>query len=280
MKIAVAQIECVLGDLEKNVDKHMEYCEKAIEEKADIIVFPELSLTGYSLKDINSEICFNPRRSSKIARLEKISKQISVVCGFAEEGEDYAIYNSAAYLEDGELKFTHRKVYPPTYGLFEELRYFSRGRKANAEETKFGKLGLLVCEDMWHLSMPYLTAVDGAKVIIGIAASPTKLGTDTNEFRNYQVNTEQHRTFARLLSVYFVFANRVGFEDGVNFWGGSEIVDPFGNVRVCAKLFEEDMIYADLNVSEVRRARQMARHFLDEETDIAIENLERIRGGR
>ncbi len=276
MKVAVAQIECVLGDIARNVERHIEYCEEAISKNAELIVFPELSLTGYSLKDINTDVALVPAKSSALKKLMQLSKKLDIVCGLAEEGDRFEIFNSAAYFSGGVLRFTHRKVYPPTYGLFEELRYFSRGKDCKAHETKFGKLALLVCEDLWHVSMPYLAAMDGAKIIIGIAASPTKLVAGAESFVNYDVNTEQHRSFARLLSSYLIFANRVGYEDGVNFWGGSEIVDPFGNVISVAKLFEEDMIYADIEMSEVKRARQQARHFLDEDPEITMMNLKRI----
>ncbi len=276
MKVAVAQIECVLGDIARNVEKHIEYCEEAISKNAELIVFPELSLTGYSLKDINTDVALVPAKSSALKKLMQISKKLDIICGLAEEGERFEIFNSAAYFSGGAFKFSHRKVYPPTYGLFEELRYFSRGKDCFAHETKFGKLALLVCEDLWHVSLPYIAAMDGAKILIGIAASPTKLVAGSESFVNYDVNTEQHRTFARLLSSYLIFANRVGYEDGVNFWGGSEVVDPFGNVVSVAKLFEEDMIYADIDLSEVKRARQQARHFLDEDMEITMMNLRRI----
>jgi predicted amidohydrolase len=275
MKIAVAQIECVLGDLEKNIKKHVDFCDEAIGRKAELIVFPELSLTGYSLKDINVEIAIDPRTTKLLDKLKQMSKKISIVCGLAEEGDNYAIYNSAVFISEGDVKFTHRKIYPPTYGLFEEFRYFSRGNDCRAHETKFGKLALLVCEDLWHMSLPYIAAMDGAKVIIGIAASPTKLAVNKNSFSNYDINTEQHRAYSRLLSTYLVFSNRVGYEDGVNFWGGSEVLDPFGNVIALAKFFEEDMIYADIDLSEVKRARQQARHFLDEDAEITLKNLVR-----
>lgn len=280
MKIAVAQINCVLGDLEKNIRHHVEFCERAIAENADVILFPELSLTGYSLKDLNYAIALNPYKSDKLDELKEVSKKISIICGFAELGNDYGIYNSALYLEDGEVKSIHRKIYPPTYGLFEEYRYFSKGERCFAFDSKFGRVGMLVCEDLWHLSLPYMQALDGAHIIFGMAASPTRLATDTKEFRNYEVNSEQHRVFSRLLSVYLVFSNRVGYEDGINFWGGSEITDPFGNVIVKAKLFEEDLIFAEIKTEEIKRARHQARHFLDEDINFTIENLVKIRDQR
>jgi len=276
MKVAVAQITSVLGDIEKNIDKHIEYCDRAISNKADLIVFPELSLTGYSVKDLNFMISVELSKTKILNRLKAKSKKISIICGLVEEDENFAIYNSGIYISDGDVKFVHRKVYPPTYGLFEEFRYFSRGKDCRAHETKFGKIGLLVCEDMWHMSLPYTVAMDGAQIIIGIAVSPTRLAVDQDKFRNYEINSEQHRAYARILSSYFVFCNRVGFEDGINFWGGSEVIDPFGNVTAVAKLFDEDMIYADINFEEVRRARHQARHFLDEDLDLTIKNLGKI----
>ncbi|MFZ1321966.1 MAG: nitrilase-related carbon-nitrogen hydrolase [Ignavibacteria bacterium] len=276
MKAAVAQTTSVLGDLKKNISHHLDFCDKAIKNKADLIVFPELSLTGYSLKDLNFVISLNLKETKLLDELKKKSKKISIICGLAEEGDDFGIYNTGIFISDGEIKFSHRKVYPPTYGLFEEFRYFSRGKECKAHETKFGKLGLLVCEDMWHMTLPYTLAYDEAKILIGIAASPTRLAADHEGFKNYEINSEHHRTFARMLSSYFLFSNRVGYEDGVNFWGGSEIIDPFGNVLVAAKLFEEDIIYADIDMEEVKRSRHQARHFLDEDLELTIRNLSKI----
>lgn len=277
MKIAVAQISSVLGNPEKNIKHHLDYCDEAIKNKADMIVFPELSLTGYSLKDLNFMIAVNLEKTNLLNDLKKKSRKISIICGLAEEDDNFAIHNSGILIEDGMIKYSHRKIYPPTYGLFEELRYFSAGKICRACDSKIGKTGILVCEDMWHLPLPYLMAMDGAQVITGIAASPTRLAAENDKFRNYEINSEHHRTFARLLSVYFVFSNRVGFEDGINFWGGSEIIDPFGNVIAAAKLFEEDMIYGEINFEEVKRARHQARHFLDENAEITVQNLMKIK---
>ncbi|MBS1552212.1 MAG: hypothetical protein JST15_09125 [Bacteroidetes bacterium] len=277
MKIAAAQITSVLGDLEKNIEHHIRCCDEAIKNKADLIVFPELSLTGYSLKDLNYSIAVNISRTKLLDKLKEKSKKIAIICGIAEEDENFAIYNSGIFISEGRIKFSHRKIYPPTYGLFEEFRYFSRGNECKAHDTEFGKIGLLVCEDMWHLSLPYTVAMDGAQIITGIASSPTRLAVNTDKFKNYEINSEHHRTYARILSSYFVFSNRVGFEDGINFWGGSEIVDPFGNIIAAAKLFYEDIIYADINFEEVRRSRHQARHFLDEDIDLTVKNLLKIR---
>jgi NAD+ synthase (glutamine-hydrolysing) len=273
MKLALAQINSILGNLDKNIEIHVKYCEEAISKKAEVIVFPELSLTGYSLKDLNLEVALNTSLTSKLDKLKELSKKIDIVCGLVEESDSYSLYNSSAYLSDRNFVHTHQKIYPPTYTLFEEFRYFSAGKKCDTFNTKFGKAGMLVCEDMWHLSLPYTLAMKEAKIIYGIAASPTRMGVNTNEFKNYEINSEQHKTFARLLSLYFVFTNRVGYEDGVNFWGGSEIIDPFGNIVAAGKLFDEELIFADIDLNEVRRARHSARHFNDENLDLTINNL-------
>jgi predicted amidohydrolase len=273
MKIALAQINSILGNLDKNLEIHVNYCEEAISKCADVIVFPELSLTGYSLKDLNLEVALNLSLTSKLDKLKELSSKIDIVCGLVEESDSYALYNSSAYLSEGKIVHAHQKIYPPTYTLFEEFRYFSAGKTVNTFDSKFGKAGMLVCEDMWHLSLPYTLAMKGAKIIYGIAASPTRMGVDTAQFKNYEINSEQHKTFARLLSMYFVFTNRVGYEDGVNFWGGSEIIDPFGNIIAAGKIFDEELIFADIDLNEVRRARLSARHFNDENLDLTINNL-------
>jgi predicted amidohydrolase len=275
-KIALAQINPALGNIDKNIKKHVQFIDKAIRKKADLVVFPELSLTGYTLKDLNFDLAINPYANELLKPLKERSKKISIICGGVEEDENFGVFNSAFYIEDGSVKFTHKKVYPPDYGMFEEMRYFSRGKEANVHETKFGNVGLLVCEDLWHISLPLLQALKGAKIIIGIASSPTRLALNSGSkiLKNYEINSEQHKAYARLLSLYIVFCNRVGFEDGVNFWGGSEIVDPFGNVNKAAKFFDEDLVTSDVNIETVRRARHLARHFLDEDLNFLKNEVE------
>lgn len=285
-KIALAQISPKLGDFDSNMKKHLHYIDRAIRKKADIIIFPELSLTGYSVKDLNFELALNPYKSPLLKSLKDRSKRITIICGGIEEDENFAVYNSAFYIEDGKVQFTHRKIYPPDYGLFEELRYFSKGKSVEVHQTKFGKMGILICEDLWHISLPLIMALKGAKAIFTLVASPTRLAvkSDSEVPKNYIINSEQHKAYARLLSLYIIFCNRVGYEDGINFWGGSEVVDPFGNVNCLAKFFDEDLIISEINLNSVRRARHLARHFLDEdinflrnEVKILYEELNKIK---
>jgi predicted amidohydrolase len=268
--IALAQIDARVGDLAANLQSHVAAIDQARQGGADLVVFPELSLSGYGLKDLASESVLRPGRSARVAEILALSKEISVLFGCAEESGEFGVHNSAFLAEDGELRCVHRKIYLPTYGMFEEMRHFSPGTELRCVPSRVGKLGVLICEDLWHLPLPYLLAKEGAGVLIGMAASPTRLSGDDARTRQAQVNTEQHRSYARLLSSYVVFCNRVGYEDGVNFWGGSEVIGPDGEGVVQAKLFEEQIVFAEILDDEIRRARRHARHFLDDDLAFTV----------
>ena len=275
-RIAVVQLDSRVGDITANREVHLRYIDKAIKKRANLIVFPELSLTGYTLRDLAGEQAIDPRSDQLLEPLKSRSRRISIALGFVESGRNHGIYNSAMFLEDGAIKHIHRKVYPPTYGMFEEGRYFSQGTSAVAFDSKFGRFGILICEDVWHLSLPYLLALDGAEAILCPTASPTRLGGDKTSLSIADVNHEHHRAYARLLNVYMVFSNRVGMEDGVNFWGGSTVTDPHGTQIAGAKLFDEDMITAELDSKQVQRARRASRHFLDERPEIVLRALQKF----
>ncbi len=280
MKIAVAQIDAAVGNLEKNIRRHVGFIKRAISKEADVVVFPELSLTGYSVKDLNWDMAVSVAAPAAFKELAKLSKEITIIAGGVEEGDNFGLYNAAFVFEDGEVYSGHRKIYPPTYGMFEEMRYFSPGKSVRGFQSKHGKLGILICEDLWHISLPYILASEGAEVIIAIAASPTRISGAGEKLPNAVINTEHHKTYARLLSSYVVFVNRVGIEDGINFWGGSEVVDPSGEVIAAAKLFDEDLVYAELNPDAVRRARRFSRHFVDDSVEFTINQLRRVRKDR
>jgi len=283
--LAIGQIKPKLGDLEYNMEHHVEIANQARGHGAHIILFPELSLTGYSVRDLNAEVA-RGIDDSFFDELKSLSKEISLTAGAVIRDERGGIRNSLLYFEDGTIKHVHYKVYLPTYGIFEEQRYFLPGREVKAFDTKFGKLGLLICEDLWHISLPYLLAVQGAKLILASAASPTRLSGEEESHGGYAANTEQHKTFARLLSIYLAFANRVGFEDGVNFWGGSEVISPHGEIvsslqtgshssdRI--KIFDEGIFYSEIDLEEVDRARLFARHFLDENPELLAAHLREL----
>jgi len=275
MRVAIAQINPVLGNIEKNKKKMIENIEKAKGEGVDLIVFPELALSGYLLEELVFDVAGIP------SEFYELSKEISILFGGVEECEDNYFYNSAFYLEDGELKFTHRKVYLPSYGLFDESRYFKAGDRIKACETKFGKIGILVCEDAWHISTGYILNQDGADYIFCLTNSPSRGAYEGSEKLSIAESWEaMNKTYANLFGSYYVFAQRVGYEDGVNFWGGSEIVSPTGEVKVKAKYFEEDMIIANLTKEEVRRARIINPTMKNERFDMTIRELKRIQNNK
>ncbi len=276
--IALAQIDPVLGDLARNIDKHLEFIERARVAGASLVLFPELSLSGYSVRDLHWDLAVNVRKlPSVFDRLLKASHGILVLAGGVEESSSFAIHNAAFLFEEGNVRTVHRKTYPPTYGMFEELRYFSPGTSVRAFDTSLGRIGVLICEDLWHPSLPYILAQDGAELIATLVASPTRVTGAEEKLQMASLNTENHKAYARLLSAYIAFCNRVGFEDGVNFWGGSEVIGPGGRVVVSAPLFEEQLILAKIDEEEIRRARRLSRHFLDENPDLVMRELERIR---
>jgi predicted amidohydrolase len=275
--IGVAQIDPVLGDLSANISKHVAIAKEAQSKGAHLVVFPELSLTGYSVKDMNWDLAINPTRDlSMLNPLLDVSKSISILAGGVEEDESFHIFNTAFLLEDGHVHPAHRKTYLPTYGMFEEMRYFSPGNSVRTVQSKLGKLGVLICEDLWHIALPYVLAQEGAQIIISLVASPTRVGGNEDRLQIEAVNTEHHKTYARLLSSYLVFCNRVGYEDGVNFWGGSKVVSPEGEIVASAKLFDEDLIVTTIDDEEVKRARRFSRHFLDDNPTLILKELARI----
>ncbi|MBI4429330.1 MAG: acyltransferase [Ignavibacteriales bacterium] len=273
---ALAQVDSRVGDVPSNIDHHLEFINKAIRQKARLVMFPELSLTGYTLRDLAWEIAIDPRSDKRLEPLKKRSKSISILVGFVESGPKHGVYNSAMFLEDGEIKHIHRKVYPPTYGMFEEGRYFSSGDRVQSFDSKLGRFGMLICEDLWHLSLPYILAVEGAEVVFSLTASPTRVGGDSAKLETAEINHEHHRSYARLLNLYLLFCNRVGFEDGVNFWGGSSITSPSGDHVARGKLFAEDLVLGEVDSREIQRARRFSRHFLDERPELLFRSLQRL----
>jgi predicted amidohydrolase len=279
-KVALAQIDTRLGDIDANLRIHLSSIADAKKQGAQMVVFPELSLTGYTLRDLTWDVALNPFTDPRLQPLREASRSISIVVGFVESADDHGFYNSAMLLEDGLIRHIHRKIYPPTYGMFEEGRYFSQGHDVAAFDSKLGRFGILICEDLWHMSLPYILAIDGAEAIITPTASPSRIGAGPGEMGSVTVNQEHHKAYARLLSSYIVFSNRVGYEDGVNFWGGSSVTNPSGVTIVSGQLFHEELVLAEIDDLEVSRARRFSRHFLDEDLGLVQSSLERIRGAR
>ncbi|MDD5544729.1 MAG: carbon-nitrogen hydrolase [Acidobacteriia bacterium] len=276
-KIALAQIAPQLGDQKANIQKHVQALERAAAAGVQLIVFPELSLTGYTLKDLTPDMALDPDVASPLQQIAAHSGGLSAVVGFVEQAKDFKFYNSVAFLEDKAVRHVHRKVYLPTYGMFDEKRFFAAGDLVRVADTHFGKLGFLICEDIWHFSTAYLLAHQGALMIVASMAGPGRgvRGMDSalGSAVSWEVLT---RTVAQFNTVYVVAVNRVGFEDGVNFFGGSLLVDPYGNVVARGKTLDEDLVIAEVDFDLVRRARAQVPLLRDENIELTMRELERI----
>ena len=274
-RLAVAQIAPTLGDLEKNLALHEKMARQAIEQSANLLVFPELSLTGYFLKDQVPSVALRAD-SPLLQRFRELSLRVAMVLGFVEEAPGHRFYNAAAYLEGGEIRHIHRKVYLPTYGIFDEARYLAAGDRIRAFDTALGRMAILICEDLWHSAAPAIAAWDGAEILICPSASPGRGLGQAEPFQNATTWERTLRTCGDLLTSYVVYANRVGYEDGACFWGGSEVVTPSGEPLAKARYLEEDLLLAEMDPSCLRRARVANPLLRDERMELTLRELSRI----
>lgn len=278
--VAVAQINPRLGDLDYNLGLHLERAEQAVKLGAEMMVFPELSLTGYLLKDLTADVAQDIEKSKIIKRLREASRKIALMVGFVEEGDDFVYYNTAALFDGGEVKALHRKVYLPTYGMFDEERYFSPGSIFRAFDTRFGRIAILICEDYWHPSSVYLAAQDGAVLHFYLANAPERGMTLPDEITSTDIAERMAVISSQLYGVYSIYANRVGYEDGISFAGRSAVVSPTGAVPARAGSQNEELLLAEIDPEQVRRARVFFPLLGDEKLDLVYRELSRIRAQR
>jgi len=276
VRVALAQLAPKLGDPASNLPLHLDAVAKARDGGAQLVVFPELSLNGYQLLDRLPEVALAPDRGA-LSALGKASEGIDIVVGFAEEGSGHRFHNSAAYLSGGRVLHVHRKLFLPTYGMFQEGRDFAPGERLREVDAPFGPTGLLICEDLWHPTCAWLLAQAGAETIIVLSNGPT-LGARGDE--SVRMWRELVRVAARLQTAYVIYVNRVGCEEGLTFGGGSTAIDPFGRVAVEAPALEEALVFADLEPEVLRRARAAYPLLRDEKLELCHRELGRIRRKR
>ncbi|HEX7128331.1 MAG TPA: nitrilase-related carbon-nitrogen hydrolase [Thermodesulfobacteriota bacterium] len=196
--------------------------------------------------------------------------------GFVEASDGARFYNAAIYLEGGEILHRHRKVYLPAYGLLDEYRYFARGDRFRAFDTRFGRVGLAICEDLWHPSAPYLLAMDGAQTLLCVSNSPLR-GVSQPEGPDAMLTWERLlRAYAQLFGQHVLDAHRVGFEDGVDFRGGSMVTGPSGRLIARAGPLEETVPTARIDPGDVRRERTSRPLLRDEDVEPTLAELTRI----
>jgi predicted amidohydrolase len=274
-RLAVAQIAPVLGDVEKNLALHEKGVREAISQSVNLLVFPELSLTGYFLKDQVPSVALTAEAPTLDA-LRRLSHRVAMVVGFVEEAPGHRFHNTAAYLEGGEVRHIHRKVYLPTYGIFDEQRYLAAGGRIRAFDTALGRMAILICEDLWHPATAGIAAWDGAELILCPSASPGRGLGQTEPFQNTGTWERVIRAYGDLFTCFVVYANRVGYEDGACFWGGSEVVGPTGASLAKARYLEEDLLMVDVDAGALRRARVANPLLRDERLDLNLRELQRV----
>jgi predicted amidohydrolase len=286
LTLALAQMNTRLGDVEANLAKHLALIVEACSRGADLLVFPELSLTGYVLQDLATAVAHRPTADDPVFRpLLEASREIDLAVGFVDEDRRHRFYIAAAYLSRGQVLHVHHKVYLPTYGLFDEGRFFAWGDAVQAFDTRFGRLGILICEDFWHASPPYLLWLDGAEMLLFMSASPGRGLTPEPQLESARWVEHINRAYASLFTTFVVHTNRVGYEDGLNFWGGSTAFDPNGELIVKAPYHQEALTLAEIDLNQLHRTRARLPLLRDERTALVMREMQRIlsntnQGGR
>lgn len=279
MKVALAQIAPSLGDVDRNLETHLEFIDKARRAKVDLLVFPELSLTGYTLKDLAGDVALDPATDPRFKKILDRSRGLSVVLGFMEESATAKglFYNAAAFVSSGKILHVHRKVFLPTHGLFEEAKFFAQGRDFRVFPTPFGRAGLLICRDFLHYGASYVLFTGGADMIIAISAAPGRgvAGTD-DAFETSRMWELMGECMSYFSTAFVLYTNRVGIEDGVSFAGGSFIYDPAGRLLARAAYLDPEFLVRRLDLTAVREARTRRLFRRDEKPEAILRSLERV----
>lgn len=246
IKLALAQISCKRGDKKANIKKMEMLVNKAKKQGANLIIFPELSLTGYLVRDQIYELAETIPGPS-VKALEAIARKTNsyIIFGMPELSEKTkaTLYNVAVLIGPEGLIGKYRKMYLPTHSVFEEKRYFRAGYHTASFETKIGKIGLIICYDIFFPEVSRLTRLKGAQLIVCISASPA-----------IRKAFFEALTIARAIenTVFLAYVNLVGIEDGLQFWGGSRLVGPNGKVLAQAKYDEEDLVMCDVDYADIK----------------------------
>lgn len=252
MKVYLAQIAPSLS--RENVELHINII-KENGKNNDVVIFPELSLNGYMMMDAVYEDAFD---ISELNVFCDLSKDVDILLGCALK-ENGSIYNTAIYFSKGKVLHIHRKNNLPNYGMFEEARYFFSGEEVEKFSTEFGEAIVVVCEDLWSSKVVNKITKQSPDVIYVIASSPTRSFGEDGLLIEDQWNSLL-KSSALLSGAHVVFVNRVGYEDGMGFWGGSKVITPNSIIQEESKLFEEDSIEVKINKKLSNTSKYMIRH--------------------
>jgi predicted amidohydrolase len=253
LRVAVAQIESVPGDLTANHRKHREVIDDARAAGVELLVFPELSLTGHGAGAEAPRRALNAA-SELVTSLAEASAGMRTVFGLIEETTAALFHNTAVMVRDSRVEFVHRKVNLATYGRLEEGKHYAAGRVIETHDLDAPwRAGLLICADLWNPPLVHLAAARGATVLLApISSALEAVGAEFDNPGGWDVNLRFH---AMTYGLPIAMANRVGAEGSLTFWGGSRILDPFGHTLARADGIEEQLVVADLDFEAIRRAR-------------------------
>ena len=247
IKVTVAQTSCKIADKQDNIEKIRKNIRQAKGKAADLVIFPELSLTGYVCKDLAYELAEPvPGPSTRLIEKEARKNNIHIIFGMLEKSikAEAVLYNTAVLIGPKGFIGKYQKTHLPTHSVFEEKRYFRPGYAAPIFKTEIGNLGMIICYDIYFPEITRLLRLQGAQLIACISASPS-----------IRRGFFEVLTAARAMenTVFLAFANLAGIENGLHFWGGSRIIAPSGSIVKQAKYDEEDIIMAKINYSDLER---------------------------
>ncbi len=272
MKIGAAQFASETGDVDANVKIHLDWIGRGHAEKLDLLVMPEMSLTGHYGSDNLLSVamtCLDPR----LTRLAEEAGDMTVVVGFVEEGMAAQFYNTSVMLKNGKVVHLHRKVNLANYGMLEEGKHFATGRFVETYSLdKDWRAGLLICADLWNPALTHLAFLRGATLMI----TPVSSGIEAvgPAFNNPNGWALAMRFYAMIYGAPCIMVNRTGVEKDLTFWGGSRIIDPFGTEIVVAGS-DEELISAELDFDSVRKARYQLPTVRD--SNVSLVHREAIR---
>jgi NAD+ synthase (glutamine-hydrolysing) len=247
LRVALAQINTTVGDLDGNLTKVIDYSARARDLGADIVAFPELTIPGYPPEDLLLRRRFIDDNLEALGSAADSIRGITAVIGFVDS--DIDIYNAAAVVHEGRITVRYHKQFLPNYGVFDEMRYFRAGTRAQVFEVAGARVGVNICEDIWYPEGPtQAQAFAGADVIININGSPFYHGK--RSFRESMLSTRASDN-----AVILCYLNLVGGQDELVFDGNSAIYDQSGKMIAHAPAFEESLLVADLNLEALHLAR-------------------------
>ncbi|CAN2042036.1 Carbon-nitrogen hydrolase family protein [Candidatus Magnetomoraceae bacterium gMMP-15] len=302
MRIAIHQTNPVLLDLETNLDEIISKIRKGQEKGVDLNIFPEMALTGYFVNQSYHNAALR-LDSQEIKSLVAATKGTAAIVGFVEESLSMNFYNSALIALNGEILFCYRKVNLPNYGVFEERKYFASGKHVRVFKLNNLNVAVLICNDLWHPSLPYLAVCQKADVFVSIVnSSKNSMGNEFDNIKSWEII---NKFYSRIFGIYNIFVNRVGEETledrrkscadkkdktlssseyfynlnpykRYKFWGGSEIINPFGQQIYKAAYYETDEIIAEIDKNLLRTKKIMLPYLRNDDPYFTHRELERI----